>query len=85
MAPDDGTHLPNAQRMIGSAIRRFRDEDGATLEQLARRAGISYQYLCGIETGKENFSIGIFEKICFALDRSPATVVMAAYEGAEAL
>lgn len=68
-----------AQRLIGAAIRRFRERDGLTQEQLATKAGISYQYLCGIETGKENFTIRILEQIARALGLTPATLVAVAY------
>lgn len=70
---------PSAHRIIGAAIRQFREQDGRTLEELAAKAGISYQYLSGIETGKENFSIGILEKITLALGLTPAFVVASGY------
>jgi len=70
---------PAARAIIGHAIRRFREKEGLTLEQLAAVAGVSYQYLCGIETGKENFSIGVLEKVAQALKLSPGTLIAAAY------
>lgn len=69
-----------AARVIGAGIRRLREQRGLTLEQLASSAGISYQYLSGIETGKENFSILILEKISRALDLSVVSVVNSAYD-----
>jgi DNA-binding XRE family transcriptional regulator len=74
-----GVAGPAAQHLIGLAIRRFREREDLTLEQLARRAGISYQYLCGIEKGRENFSIGILEKVSAALGLPLATLVAVAY------
>jgi len=68
-----------AQRLIGAAIRRFRERDSLTQEQLALKAGFSYQYLCGIETGKENFSIRVLEQVARALAVTPATLVAVAY------
>ena len=56
-----------------------------TLEQLASEAGITYQYLSGVETGKENFSIGVLEKIAEALRFPLSALVMAAYHEEDAL
>jgi transcriptional regulator with XRE-family HTH domain len=67
-------------KVIGGAIREARAERGLTLEVLARHAEISYQYLSGIECGKENFSIHILEKIARALDVPMVALVTAAYE-----
>jgi transcriptional regulator with XRE-family HTH domain len=69
-----------AVKVIGGAIRQVREQQGLTLEQLAANADISYQYLSGIETGKENFSIRILEKISRALDLPMVSLIAAAYE-----
>jgi transcriptional regulator with XRE-family HTH domain len=74
-----GPSPKQARFLIGGAIRRLRENDGLTLEQLAQRAGTSSQYLGGIEAGEENFSIQDFEKICAAVNSTPAQVVMEAY------
>lgn len=50
-----------------------------TLEELALVAGISYQYLSGIETGKENFTITVFESLAEALQSSVDRIVALAY------
>lgn len=68
-----------ATRVIGGGIRQMREERGLTLEKLAAHAHISYQYLSGIETGKENFSIAILEKIARALEVPLPDLVSAAY------
>lgn len=68
-----------AVKVIGAAIRALREQRGQTLERLAMNAGISYQYLSGIETGKENFSIRILEKIARALDVSLVALISDAY------
>ena len=68
-----------AVKVIGGAIRGMREERGLTLEGLAANAEISYQYLSGIETGKENFSIRILEKIARALDVTLVTLIADAY------
>ena len=68
-----------AVKVIGGGIRGMREERGLTLEGLAANADISYQYLSGIETGKENFSIRILEKIARALDVSLVALISDAY------
>ena len=66
-------------RVIGGAIREARAERRLTLEMLARHAEISYQYLSGIECGKENFSIHILEKIAGALELPIVALISRAY------
>lgn len=68
-----------AVKVIGGAIRGLREQRGLTLEKLASSASISYQYLSGIETGKENFSIAILEKIARALDVPLLSLIAVAY------
>lgn len=69
-----------AVKVIGGAIRELRERRGLTLEGLAANADISYQYLSGIETGKENFSIRILEKIARALELPMVALISRAYE-----
>jgi transcriptional regulator with XRE-family HTH domain len=52
---------------IGRAIRSYRESQNLTLEQLASKAGITYQYLSGVENGHENFTIGVLERLAIAL------------------
>jgi transcriptional regulator with XRE-family HTH domain len=68
-----------AKQVIGSCIRALRQQAGLTLEQLAGRAGLSYQYLSGIETGKENFSINVLERVADALGFPLPTLIDNAY------
>ena len=68
-----------AIKVIGGAIRELREQRGLTLEGLAANADVSYQYLSGIETGKENFSIRILEKIARALDMPMVALISQAY------
>jgi transcriptional regulator with XRE-family HTH domain len=79
MSADGSSGGAAAHQVIGYAIRRFRQRDGRSLEDFATAAGISYQYLCGIETGKENFSIRILEKLTRTLGVSIVTLVAVAY------
>jgi transcriptional regulator with XRE-family HTH domain len=74
-----------AQQLIGRYIRQLREQKGMTLEELASEAGISYQYLSGIETGKENFTISVFEAVANALQFPVRTIVSLAYEATDAI
>ncbi|MFD0726162.1 helix-turn-helix domain-containing protein [Lysobacter brunescens] len=71
-----------AQQIIGACVRLFRERAGLTQEGLAMKAGISYQYLSGIETGRENFTIGVLEAICAGLGVSIRTLIPTAYDNA---
>lgn len=61
----DATPIP---LRIGRVIRSYRESRNFTLEQLASRAGITYQYLSGVENGRENFTIGVLDRLASALD-----------------
>lgn len=71
--------VKTAQQVIGAQLRVERMQRGLTLEALAQRAGVSYQYLSGIETGKENFSIAVLDGIAAALDLRLTELVLTAY------
>lgn len=74
-----------AQKLIGRTIRAFREGKGLTLEQLAPSAGITYQYLSGLENGHENFSIGVLERLSLALSLPVQFIIQSAYrEGSAA-
>lgn len=71
--------MENAQKIIGSCIRMLREQRGFSLEQLAHSADISYQYLSGLETGKENFTIQVLERLSSALGFPVKTLIATAY------
>jgi transcriptional regulator with XRE-family HTH domain len=58
----------DAKSIIGSFVRRLREQKRLTQDELAARTGITYQYLSGLENGRENFSIGILESLGKALE-----------------
>jgi len=70
---------PTAQYLIGRCVRSLREERSLTLEKLALEAGISYQYLSGIEHGKENFSVVVLESLASALGIPLKTLISLAY------
>ena len=72
--------MTDAQRIIGAWIRALREQQGLTLSALANRAGISYQYLSGVENGKENFSVSVLEALAGALSVPLHLLVATAYE-----
>ena len=57
----------DAKTILGSFVRRLREQKHLTQDGLAERTGITYQYLSGLENGRENFSIGILESLGKAL------------------
>ncbi len=59
--------MNKAQKLIGACLHSLREKQSLTLEMLATKAGITYQYLSSIEHGKENFSIQVLEKLSDAL------------------
>lgn len=75
----------NAQTLIGRTVRALREQKGLTLEQLAPSAGITYQYLSGLENGRENFTIGVLQRLSDALGFALKSLVALAYESADAL
>lgn len=74
--------MENAQKILGSCIRTLREQRRLSLEQLAHNADISYQYLSGVETGKENFSIQVLERLSLALSFPVKNLVVTAYSNA---
>lgn len=71
-----------AQRIIGACVRALREQRKITLEQLAMQAGVTYQYLSGVETGKKNFTIHVLEKLADALRLPLNFLVATAYNAA---
>lgn len=74
-----------AQLLIGRAVRALREQKGLTLELLAPKAGIAYQYLSGLENGRENFSISVLERLAEALGFPLKALVSMAYESVDGL
>lgn len=74
--------MAEAQRIVGACIRHFREQQQRTQESLAAQAGISYQYLSGIEKGKENLSLQVLEQLAAALQVPLRILVSTAYDNA---
>ena len=57
----------DAKGIIGRFVRQLRESRGLTQDQVASKTGISYQFLSGLENGRENFSIDVLESLSQAL------------------
>jgi transcriptional regulator with XRE-family HTH domain len=57
----------DAKTILGRFARKLREQANLTQEQLSRKTGITYQYLSGLENGRENFSIDVLESLGKAL------------------
>lgn len=69
----------DAKMTIGRFVRFLREQKGLTQEQLASKTGITYQYLSGVENGRENFSIDVVEALGIALGCPLPALVSRAY------
>ena len=71
-----------AKAVIGRFVRKLREQKKLTQEQLASKAGITYQYLSGMENGRENFSVDILESLGCALGCPLPRLVAGAFASA---
>ena len=62
-------------RLVGRNISRLRKERGLAQERVAELAGISQQYLSGLERGRRNPTIGMLFAIARAIDADPAELI----------
>src|SRR6266705_5610192 len=69
----------DAKSVIGRFVRNLREQKRLTLEQLAARTDITYQYLSGVENGRENFSIEVLEALGKSLGCPLPQLVAGAY------
>lgn len=70
----------DAKTALGQLIRASRG-NRYTQQELAKKAGITYQYLSGVESGKENFTIDVLEALGEALGFSLPRLVIEAFYG----
>lgn len=63
------------QQIIGNNIKNLRKSKNLSRELLAEKISISYQYLSQIEAGKNFLKAETFEKLCEALEITPAQLV----------
>jgi repressor LexA len=60
---------------VGETIRRLREEAGLSQRALARKAGLSSQYLSDIEVGRTSPSLKSLEKLAGALQIAPGRLL----------
>jgi transcriptional regulator with XRE-family HTH domain len=75
----------DAKTAIGSHARQLREQLKLTQEQVAVKSGISYQFLSGLENGRENFSVDVVESLAKALGVSLPQLVAGAFSGGAAV
>lgn len=57
--------------MYNNRIRKYRNQIGMKLEELAKKVGISTGYMCHLERGtRRNPSTEVMEKIAIILEKS---------------
>lgn len=69
--------MQNWRGIVGSNVRKRRQERGLTQEQLAFAAEIDLTYVGGIERGKRNPSVIVLARIAEALGAEPADLLRA--------
>jgi HTH-type transcriptional regulator/antitoxin HipB len=62
----------NTVQDLGNAVRALRRRKGLTQQELARRAGLSRQWLAGLENGTANPSWEVVLRLAAALDADVA-------------
>src|SRR5260370_42224707 len=72
----------DAKTILGRFVRKLREKARLTQEQLARKTGITYQYLSGLENGRENFSIDILDSLGTALECPLPQLISGAFTAA---
>jgi len=72
----------DAKEIIGRCVRRLREEKGWSQEKLASSSNITYQYLSGLENGRQNFTLDIAQSLATSLEVSLDRLVALAYADA---
>jgi transcriptional regulator with XRE-family HTH domain len=63
------------RRLVGSHVKRIRQEKGLTQEELAAISGFSQQYISGLEQGRRNPTIVTLYELAMALGVSHVDLV----------
>jgi transcriptional regulator with XRE-family HTH domain len=69
----------DTKTVLGRFIRELREQANLTQDQLARKTGITYQYLSSLENGRENFSIDVLDALGKALNTPVPQLVAGAF------
>ena len=65
----------DVRRRVGLNVKRLREAQGISQEDLADRAGVHRTYVSGVERGVRNPTVTVLEKIAGALGE-PLTVLV---------
>ena len=60
--------MENNRKEIGEQVRRIREEQGWTVDQLAKMCNVKRQTVSKIEEGAFNVPIDVIGKVCDALN-----------------
>jgi len=63
------------RKLVGSNVKRIRQEKGLTQEELAETSGFSQQYISGLEQGQRNPTIVSLYELAMALGVSHIELV----------
>jgi len=55
------------RKLVGQNVRRIRQQQGLTQEELSEKSGFTQQYLSGLESGRRNPTIVSIYQIATAL------------------
>lgn len=59
------------QRIVGTALRRYREAQGLSQEAFAEVVGVHRTYMGGVERGERNLTLKSLERIAERLELDP--------------
>ena len=65
----------DVRRRVARNMKRLRDENNWSQEELADRSGLHRTYISGVERGVRNPTLTVLDKIATALNVTPAELV----------
>jgi transcriptional regulator with XRE-family HTH domain len=71
----------NSKKPFGMSVRAWRNRLGISQEELAERAGLHRTYICDVERGARNVSLGSIEKLARALEVSVPALLSYSTDG----
>lgn len=77
--------MDSRMEQISGRIRRWREEMGLTLQELASRSGVAASSIQKVETGQMVPSVTVLLKIARGLERRPSEIVSDDYDAQEVL
>lgn len=57
----------DVRKRVGNTVRRLREKQGISQEELADRSGLHRTYISGVERGVRNPTVVVLEKVADAL------------------